>query len=552
MNKLIKAGCAASWRRSGTLVSAGGMFLLLLTCGCMGGGEVAPPGTDGSGSGGGGNGPSGKVLQGAVAGATVFADRIIANGLGDLVQDSSETPYKTVTDSAGHFILPAVPPYSYLIVSRGGTDTLSGKSAAMMLAPSGANNVSALTTMVALDPTLQTKIQALMGGASYDADISLAVTPAALMLAKTIETAVQALTEALNPGNATLSSSQVNDLQLTTLTNLATQVSSLSSAALGSPAALQAAVTTAVTATVTTVDNRYTNISVGSAATVGSNIAATVPTIATAVSGSPTATLSTATLSSEAAQLPAANQNIISSAVNTTVSQNANTVSVTAPTTTPDTTPPTVTATSPVSNVAPNSSITAEFSEPLDLATVTLANFSVPGATGGSVSWNSTSNSVTFSGALPASSTFTVTVSGMKDLAGNTMTTRTWSVTTIAAPDTVNPIVSSTTPAAGASNINYSAVSALFSEAMNSATMNGAAFTLRDNTSGLLVAGAVSYDIASHVISFVPTSKLTRATVYTATISTAAKDQAGNPLAAAVSWSFTTTTSGSSSTVANF
>lgn len=549
MKKQIQSAVTVTSSKLHGTLAAVGTLAILLTCGCMGGNEVAPNGSGGSGA-------TGKVVQGPVNGAVVFADRIIAGGLGDMNMDSSETPYRAVTGPDGRFTLPAVPPYPYVIVSKGGVDTLSGKTAGMMLAPSGAQNVSALTTMVAIDPTLQTKLESLMGaGAKYDSDISLSVSPAALMLAKTIETSVQALTESLNPGSNTLSGSQVNDIQLTTLTNLATQVSTMSATQLSTPASLETMVTTAVTATATTIDSRYTNINVGSAATLASSVAATVPSIATAISGSATAVLASTGTSSEAAQLPAADQNLISTAVNTSVSLNEATVSVAPPTATADTTAPTVTATTPANaatGISPNSSISAEFSETLDLSTVSLANFSVSGATGGAVAWNNNSNSVTFTGTLPVSSTVTVTVSGMKDLSGNTMTTKTWSFTTSAAPDTVAPTVTSKTPAAGATGVNSSTVTAVFSEAMNTTTMNGSTFSLKDNTTGLLVSGAVSYDFTTRTLSFTPFVKLTRAVTYTATITTAGKDLAGNALAAPVTWSFTTTDTGSSSTVANF
>jgi len=146
----------------------------------------------------------------------------------------------------------------------------------------------------------------------------------------------------------------------------------------------------------------------------------------------------------------------------------------------------------------------------------------------------------------------TATVSGMKDLSGNTMTAKSWSFTTAAATDTVRPTVSSTIPATSATGINSSTVSAIFSENMKSSTMNGATFSLLDNTSGLLVQGVVSYDIATRTMTFTPAAKLNRATVYTAAITTGATDLSDNALAAAVTWSFTTTTTGSSTTVSNF
>jgi hypothetical protein len=140
----------------------------------------------------------------------------------------------------------------------------------------------------------------------------------------------------------------------------------------------------------------------------------------------------------------------------------------------------------------------------------------------------------------------------MKDLAGNTMTTKSWSFTTAAAADTVKPTVTGTLPANSAIGINYSTASATFSEAIQATTINSSTFSLKDNTTGLLILGAVSYDSATRTASFTPTAKLNRATVYTATITTGVKDLAGNALAADVTWSFTTTTTGSSTTVSNF
>jgi len=87
---------------------------------------------------------------------------------------------------------------------------------------------------------------------------------------------------------------------------------------------------------------------------------------------------------------------------------------------------------------------------------------------------------------------------------------------------------------------------------MNAATMNGSTFNLKDNSSGLLVPGTVSYNNTTRTLSFTADVKLNRAVTYTAAITTAGKDLAGNALAAPLTWSFTTTTTGSSSTVSNF
>ena len=94
-----------------------------------------------------------------------------------------------------------------------------------------------------------------------------------------------------------------------------------------------------------------------------------------------------------------------------------------------DVTPPTVIATSPVNSataVAINSAITATFSEPVDLATITTAgvftlmNGSTP--VPGTVTYNGTTATFTPSASLATNTPYTATITtGVKDLAGNAM-----------------------------------------------------------------------------------------------------------------------------------
>ncbi|MGH9119359.1 MAG: DUF4082 domain-containing protein [Acidimicrobiales bacterium] len=102
----------------------------------------------------------------------------------------------------------------------------------------------------------------------------------------------------------------------------------------------------------------------------------------------------------------------------------------------------------------------------------------------------------------------------------------------------VAPAVVDRSPAPGIEAVAPStAISASFSEAMNPSSI---VLELRDEF-GAVVAGSTAYHGSTRTATFTPSSALATRSHYTATV-TAAQDVAGNPLAAAVSWSFTTTT----------
>jgi predicted MPP superfamily phosphohydrolase len=108
-----------------------------------------------------------------------------------------------------------------------------------------------------------------------------------------------------------------------------------------------------------------------------------------------------------------------------------------------DTTPPTVTSRTPAigaTGVGVGSLITATFSEPVQSGTVTGTTFSLKNSAGttiaGTVTYNSATNTATLtpSSALAYSTTYTATLTnGIKDIAGNILTTISWSFTTAAA-----------------------------------------------------------------------------------------------------------------------
>ena len=110
--------------------------------------------------------------------------------------------------------------------------------------------------------------------------------------------------------------------------------------------------------------------------------------------------------------------------------------------------------------------------------------------------------------------------------------------------DTTPPTVTAVTPLNGATGVGTSAaVTAIFSEAINAATLTASTFVLRDPGNNI-VASTVSYNGATRVGTLTPSSALAASTTYTATItggSSGVKDTAGNALASNVVWSFTTT-----------
>ena len=108
-----------------------------------------------------------------------------------------------------------------------------------------------------------------------------------------------------------------------------------------------------------------------------------------------------------------------------------------------DATPPTVTATTPLagaSNVATSSQITATFSEAVQASTVSTSTFIVKNSAGssipGTVSLTGTDNpKATFTPSSSSSTSYTATISNVKDLAGNTMSpAKSWSFNTGADP----------------------------------------------------------------------------------------------------------------------
>lgn len=214
----------------------------------------------------------------------------------------------------------------------------------------------------------------------------------------------------------------------------------------------------------------------------------------------------------------------------------------------PDITPPTVASVTPLSGSATaaiNTSIQITFSEAMlastiSSTTITLTNGGVVTA---NVSYAGVAATLTPISNMAYSTLYTVTVvggtNGVKDLASNAMTpTYTYTFTTAAAPtpaDAVAPMVCFTTPISGSTMAVNSSIVATFSEPMSAGSLSTATFTLT-KPNGLSVPGTVIYNGVT--ARFTPSNNLFVGTVYTATITTGAKDLALNSLAT-YTWVFT-------------
>jgi hypothetical protein len=216
-------------------------------------------------------------------------------------------------------------------------------------------------------------------------------------------------------------------------------------------------------------------------------------------------------------------------------------------TATPTAAPPTVVSTDPPivgcggQGMPTNQQITATFSEAMNPATILApGTFTVtgPGVTPvpGTVTYDGTNNIAIFAptgGNFATSTTFTATITtaaqslGALPLATNYV----WTFTTGASLDTTAPTVLSTNPVDTASGVaTNQKVTATFNEGMDSTTITALTFTLT-GPGATPVLGTVTYATIGATATFTPSSVLLAATLYTASITTAVQDLAGNALA---------------------
>lgn len=209
----------------------------------------------------------------------------------------------------------------------------------------------------------------------------------------------------------------------------------------------------------------------------------------------------------------------------------------------------TVSSTNPVdqaTDVAINRKIVATFSEEVDPVTVSSTSFLVtePGLTSvaGTVGMDAANHIATFTPSenLATGTLLTVTINReVEGLTGNVLASDyVWTFTTGETADTTAPTVSSTDPVDLDTDVAVNKNMAVsFSEGMDPLTIDDTTFLVTGPGSSP-VAGTVGY--AGNVATFNPDSDLSPNTLYSATITTGAMDLAGNALAGATIWSFTT------------
>ncbi len=201
-------------------------------------------------------------------------------------------------------------------------------------------------------------------------------------------------------------------------------------------------------------------------------------------------------------------------------------------------------------NVPLNQVITVTFNEPMNPLTITPGAFVLSSPSGarvgsstksqseipGSLTYDAATRSMVFTPnvKLKANAVYTGTVATtVKDVAGNALQVAyVWTFSTIGSPTVI-----STDPANNATNVAISKIiTATFSVPMDPLTFNATTFTVSQGATA--VAGTVSY--TGSTATFTPTNVLALNTIYTGTITTAAKNVAGTALAANYVWTFNT------------
>ena len=209
---------------------------------------------------------------------------------------------------------------------------------------------------------------------------------------------------------------------------------------------------------------------------------------------------------------------------------------------------PKVVSTNPISNsinVPLNQAITVTFNEVMNPSTFTSSSFTIVGSPTPLGLTNPLFGLITYSGVtatfipnanLTPNTTYIGRISkAVKDLKGNAIQVD--YVWTFSTGVVLQPIVISTSPNTNETGVVLNkTVSATFNMPMDANTISTSTFTLKQGT--IVITGIITY--SGNNAFFTPSANLTGNTIYTATITTGAKNTAGTPIAADYVWNFTT------------
>lgn len=205
----------------------------------------------------------------------------------------------------------------------------------------------------------------------------------------------------------------------------------------------------------------------------------------------------------------------------------------------PDTTPPDIVRIVPddgSGNIALNSVVSARFTEPLAKTTISGDCMVVKNENGvmvpGSLQYDESENSLTFipESRLEYQMKYVATVrDAIKDRAGNRLVSaRTWSFTTLQAPDLTAPKIISCLPKPGEQMVPVNSfIQIVVSEKVKENAVNGKTFLLYDE-SGAEIAAAVTYDQVMRRVTITPRRNLEFGTSYKIVASKLLCDMASN------------------------
>lgn len=204
---------------------------------------------------------------------------------------------------------------------------------------------------------------------------------------------------------------------------------------------------------------------------------------------------------------------------------------------------PAVTSTNPINgatSVSLNQVVVVNFNEELNPNTINANSFIVTGSStlSGSITYSGLTASFTPTVNLTPNTTYSVKITtAVKDLRGNALQED--YIFTFSTGATLQPIVISTSPTSNETGVVLNkVVRATFNMPMDATTLNPSTFTLKQGTT--TITGVVTY--SGNNAFFTPSTNLVSNTIYTATITTGAKNLANTPIASNYVWSFTTGT----------